>query len=190
VSPPPIPPSFHIRRRLQRLTRPLLAWLPLVAGAATSLIILISVSCRSANPAPNATAPASRPIATTASTGPTATLEVTVQGLESTKGQLIYYVYDSPEGYLKDDRHIVAQLEVQDPTLTPSARFTLPPGRYAVVVIHDLNKNGDLDTNVLGIPTEPWGVSQGARPRFRAPTFEESVVDCPAGLTPVPVAVR
>jgi uncharacterized protein (DUF2141 family) len=39
----------------------------------------------------------------------------------------------------------------------------IPPGRYALVVIHDENMNNKLDTNWLGIPTEGYGFSNDAK---------------------------
>lgn len=53
----------------------------------------------------------------------------------------------------------------------------LPHGKYAISVFQDLNENGKLDTNFLGIPTEPYGYSQNPRPRFRAATFEEAAFE-------------
>lgn len=50
----------------------------------------------------------------------------------------------------------------------------LPEGTYAVSCFHDVNNNGVLDKNMLGIPTEPYGFSMGARPKFRAPSWEEA----------------
>jgi uncharacterized protein (DUF2141 family) len=47
----------------------------------------------------------------------------------------------------------------------------IPPGTYAIVVIHDENMNGKLDTNVLGIPTEGYGFSRDAKAPLGVPTF-------------------
>lgn len=47
----------------------------------------------------------------------------------------------------------------------------LPPGRYAAAVFQDSNRNGRLDGNLLGIPTEPYGFSAASalgRPSFEA----------------------
>ena len=49
--------------------------------------------------------------------------------------------------------------------------FTVPAGTYAVSVHHDANANSRMDTNILGIPKEGYGVSNNARPRFSAPKF-------------------
>jgi uncharacterized protein (DUF2141 family) len=64
---------------------------------------------------------------------------------------------------------------------TPSApetvvAFQVAPGTYAAAVHHDANANGRMDTNRLGIPKEGYGVSNDARPRFRAPRFTEAQV--------------
>ena len=47
-------------------------------------------------------------------------------------------------------------------------------GYYAISCFQDLNNNGILDKNLLGIPTEPYAFSQNARPKFRAPSWEEA----------------
>ena len=54
--------------------------------------------------------------------------------------------------------------------------FDVAPGEYAVAVHHDANANGKLDANFLGIPKEGYGVSNDARPTFRAPKFSEARV--------------
>ena len=47
----------------------------------------------------------------------------------------------------------------------------IPPGTYAMAVIHDENMNGKLDTNWLGIPTEGYGFSNDAKGFVGAPSF-------------------
>ncbi len=49
----------------------------------------------------------------------------------------------------------------------------IPPGEYAISVIHDANKNGKLDTNFLGIPKEGFGFSNDAMGKFGPPSFEK-----------------
>ena len=50
----------------------------------------------------------------------------------------------------------------------------IPNGTYAVSVIHDENKNKELDKNFFGIPKEGYGFSNNIRPSFRGANFEES----------------
>jgi uncharacterized protein (DUF2141 family) len=44
-------------------------------------------------------------------------------------------------------------------------------GTYALVVIHDENRNGKLDTNWLGIPSEGYGFSNDVKALLGAPSF-------------------
>jgi uncharacterized protein (DUF2141 family) len=46
----------------------------------------------------------------------------------------------------------------------------LPPGQYAMAVIHDENGNHRLDT-IAGIPREGFGFSRNAAGRFGPPKF-------------------
>ena len=52
----------------------------------------------------------------------------------------------------------------------------LAPGRYALFAMHDENANGDLDRNFLGIPTERYGFSNGARGTVGPPSFDAAAV--------------
>ena len=43
------------------------------------------------------------------------------------------------------------------------ARFEgLPPGDYALRAFHDVNGDGEMNTNPFGMPTEPYGFSNNA----------------------------
>lgn len=56
----------------------------------------------------------------------------------------------------------------------------LPAGRYAVSASHDVNGNGKPDRNFVGLPTEPWAVSNNVRPTLRAPRFAEAALQLAA----------
>jgi uncharacterized protein (DUF2141 family) len=47
----------------------------------------------------------------------------------------------------------------------------IPPGTYAIGVIHDENTNGKLDANLFGVPTEGYGFSNNARALLGPPSF-------------------
>ncbi|MEZ4384179.1 MAG: DUF2141 domain-containing protein [Nannocystaceae bacterium] len=57
----------------------------------------------------------------------------------------------------------------------------LPPGEYAISVIHDENNNDTLDTNFLGIPKEGIGTSNNAKARFGPPKFRDAKFSVGAG---------
>lgn len=48
----------------------------------------------------------------------------------------------------------------------------IPSGVYALAVIHDEDMDGELGTNWLGVPTEGYGFSSGAKASMSAPSFE------------------
>jgi len=63
----------------------------------------------------------------------------------------------------------------------------LPQGPLALSLYQDANGNGKLDTNAMGMPTEPYGFSNNAFGQYGPPKFEQAVLTPTAG---VPVKVR
>ncbi len=58
----------------------------------------------------------------------------------------------------------------------------LAPGTYAFAAYYDANGDGKLNRGgVLGKPKEPFGFSNGVRPKLRKPKFEEAAVDVAPG---------
>ena len=55
----------------------------------------------------------------------------------------------------------------------------LKAGRYAVAMYHDVDGDESLDTNMLGIPREPYGFSNNAVGRFGPPSFDDAAVVVP-----------
>ncbi len=105
-----------------------------------------------------------------------AEISVTVTGIEDLSGEIGCALYGASGEFLDPAASVSGQW-VKARAGGVECRFTgLEPGAYAVAVLQDLNGNRTNDTNLLGIPTEPWGVSNNARPLFRAPTFEEAQV--------------
>jgi uncharacterized protein (DUF2141 family) len=108
-------------------------------------------------------------------------LIVTVTGVASDKGEIGCALFRAPEGFPMDSAKATG-LWQKAKTGSVECRFTnLSPGSYAVAVSHDLNANRKTDTNFVGMPKEDWGVSNNARPRLRAPRFEEARFDVKEG---------
>jgi uncharacterized protein (DUF2141 family) len=47
----------------------------------------------------------------------------------------------------------------------------LPYGDLAMALYQDINSNGKIDKNVVGIPKEPYAFSNNYRPKMKAPSF-------------------
>jgi uncharacterized protein (DUF2141 family) len=138
--------------------------------AAFFAILALSFSMTSLLPAAQAAPlPSAQLIATD-------TLTVRVTGVRNAKGKVIVYLFRDPQGFPTDASRIMRQQSVSiDPsTMTARVAFKdLPPGTFAVTVLHDENDNGKMDTNFLGIPTEGTGASNDPN-KMRAPTFDEA----------------
>ncbi len=128
--------------------------------------------------------PSSRPFLAwlvLASCASAADLIVTVSGIPDTRGDVRCAVFRSADGFPMQAARATL---LRQPAQTANLEFRfegLAPGRYAVAVAHDRNVNGKTDTNFVGIPTEPWGVSNNVRPRMRAPKFEEAIFEVKDG---------
>ena len=120
--------------------------------------------------------PATQP----AATQPAAHLRIEVTDLRALKGQLIFGVFKSADGFPTDPKKSVNwQIKPGDST-TVVFECDLPPGRYGASVLHDQNSNGKMDTNALGVPKEGYGETNNPKPKLRAATFKESQFDLPA----------
>jgi uncharacterized protein (DUF2141 family) len=100
-----------------------------------------------------------------------------VTNLASKKNQGTVYcsVFDQVKGFPGTSKLAIAYQAVPVKNKKAICQFNLKPNKhYAIGILHDLNGNKRLDTNILGIPKEPWGVSNNIRPKFRAPNFDEA----------------
>lgn len=118
-----------------------------------------------------------------------ADLVVEVTGVRIDRGEIGCALYGSEAGFPMDPR--AARMDWQPARQTGTiCRFTgLAPGSYALAVSHDLNGNRKADTNLIGMPTEDWGVSNNVRPAMRAPRFGEAKFQVAEGTTRIAVGV-
>ena len=109
-----------------------------------------------------------------AQTGHAQTLTIHVNNIQTTEGIVGCALFDGPDGYPMEPEKAWS-MEVEPAIGGVTCQFdNVSPGIYAASVSHDVNENGKVDTNFLGIPREAWGVSNNVRPPFRAPKFEEA----------------
>ena len=102
-------------------------------------------------------------------------LTVSLSNIKQAKGKVYVAVYDKQSVFLSMDKMIDRKIITVTNSGNVVASFeNLPPGQYAISCFHDHNGNGKLDTNFLGVPTEPYGFSNNARPKFRAPSWDET----------------
>jgi len=103
------------------------------------------------------------------------TLSVRIAGVSSNDGRLFISVFDSKKGWLKKPSHNTTAAATESSTEDPViVEIALPPGEYAVHVFHDVDDNGKMKTNFIGIPKEPTGVSNDAKGKFGPPKFVDA----------------
>ena len=105
---------------------------------------------------------------------------ISITNIEEGSGTVYIALLNSADGWLKSSadakpfRDLSAtitstddiQLRVED----------LPPGQYAISLFQDLDGDGEMDTNFIGFPKEPFGFS-APMGKFGPPDFEEAAFD-------------
>ncbi|HEY4999295.1 MAG TPA: DUF2141 domain-containing protein [Usitatibacter sp.] len=100
-------------------------------------------------------------------------IHVKILNIRNSTGTVACALFESAEGFPIEFLHSATNVMVIKIRAT-NARCDfedIPPGRYAIAVIHDENMNGKLDTDWVGIPTEGYGFSNDAKALFGAPSF-------------------
>jgi uncharacterized protein (DUF2141 family) len=103
-------------------------------------------------------------------------LHVKIQNVRQAKGDMLLAIYSKSEGF--PSNHEKSQYKILEKVTGKNMEIAveLPAGEYAVALLHDLNQNGELDLNLLGIPTEPFGFSNNPKIMFGPPSFKEAAV--------------
>lgn len=114
-----------------------------------------------------------------------ADLTIDVAGVKSAKGKVLVAAYARAEDFLK--RPVgTAAIDAQPGTVRVVIA-NLQAGDYALSVYQDENGNGTLDTNVVGMPIEPYGFGNDAA---GFPNFERSLVHLSESGSPATINLR
>ncbi len=104
-------------------------------------------------------------------------LRIVATNVQSDAGKLYVWVYDRKDDWLSDRYRTqkvvtIAGNRVGDRV---SVELLLPAGEYALSIFQDVDDDGKLKRNFIGIPKEPAGLSNNARPRFGPPKYQDAV---------------
>lgn len=108
---------------------------------------------------------------------------VHVTNFSNNKGSSIICLYNSAGEFTDKGTPVQCTTVTITNKITRTFFENLPPGQYAVLVIHDANNNRKFDTNFLGIPKEGYGASGNKLPFAAAPKFEENKFTVTDGIT-------
>lgn len=102
------------------------------------------------------------------------TLTIQLKGFKSDKGTVRVALFDSEAAFPKADKAMRKEMANIAGGTATVVLSDLKPGTYAVAAYHDANGNGKMDTNFIGIPKEPTGVSNDAKARMGPPSFKDA----------------
>ena len=109
----------------------------------------------------------------------TGTLKLTVTNIRHAEGSIRIALYNSEDKFLEEEcldksskvTH-TGDIEIEIPGLAP--------GKYGISIFHDVNDNGELDKNFVGIPKEPFGFGNNSMGAFGPPGFDKASVEVKA----------
>ena len=101
-------------------------------------------------------------------------LKVAIEGLRSSVGFVLISLFKDGNGYPDEPEKAFKKTKVPIKDNRASIDFAnLPPGEYAIVVLHDENGNLKMDKN-LGIPKEGYGFSNNVLGFMGPPAFSKA----------------
>ena len=84
-------------------------------------------------------------------------INLQINNVNQNKGKIFIAVYNKAESYKKQVPDIPIIIESKTNPL--SIELSIPKGDYVFSVFQDINNNNKLDTNLVGMPKEPVGIS-------------------------------
>ncbi|KID58787.1 hypothetical protein JF50_02695 [Pseudoalteromonas luteoviolacea] len=124
-------------------------------------------------------------------------VRIVVNQVASTEGQLLVYLHDNADSYYSDDNYSATSIKYfHRMVVTPSIPATevvlegIPAGKYAISVVHDKDSDGTLDRMVfpfIGMPSEPYGLSNDAYSTLSKGNFEDALVDIAKQTQPIQI---
>lgn len=106
------------------------------------------------------------------------TIEIAVDVPE---GNIMLVLFDSQEGY--DSGDAIAQASKPAAATVTFTAEGIEPGQYGAKVFHDMNGNGKLDTNIVGMPTEPFAFSNNAPASYGPAKWKDAAFEVSAPVT-------
>lgn len=117
-------------------------------------------------------------------------LLITVQGVRNNRGYVVANLYGTNRArWLADNGELGNWRDPATRGEETMCLYLASPGRYAVVVFHDANGNGDLDMGPLG-PKEAFGFSNNLHPFLAPPLLHSALFDVGPGVTHIAIRLR
>jgi uncharacterized protein (DUF2141 family) len=115
-----------------------------------------------------------------------------VSGLKQQSCPVLAAVFLNADGFPKVES-ASSTVRHESDNITDHVELTLQlpkHGTAAIAVFQDLDANGVLTKNALGLPVEPYGFSKNARATFGPPAFTAAAIDLANAPEKLEVQVR
>jgi hypothetical protein len=111
-------------------------------------------------------------------------LLIEIDHIKSVKGEVLIAIFNTEEGFpFLTSKAIQLLKAIPSQGKAQCIVKALPVGRYAIALFHDSNADGKLNTNLIGIPKEGYGVSNNAYNTFSAPRYKDALFEFKANST-------
>lgn len=104
----------------------------------------------------------------------TGTVIVKISNLENDEGIVFAHIYEPDKGFPAECEKAVKKQTTPINNGQATLIFeNIPFGEYAVTTHHDKNENRQMDKNMLGMPTEGFGISNNVKLFMSLPKFDK-----------------
>ncbi|OAV42923.1 hypothetical protein A3850_017015 [Lewinella sp. 4G2] len=102
-------------------------------------------------------------------------LRLEVTNVKEKTGMIWVGIYTGDDNFLIKEKAELVGVKV---TASGTTYIDLPAltigQEYSLAIFHDVDNDGEMNRNWLGLPSEPWAFSGEAITRLRLPTFSET----------------
>ena len=116
-----------------------------------------------------------------------AELRVSIEDIRSEEGTVLVQIVRGERGF-EGEEPAVAQISMRPTGNAIRFGLDLPAGTYGIQAFHDVNDNAELETTLVGMPSEPWAFSNNAVGTFGPPRWD--AVSFEIGESPAVQSIR
>ena len=120
----------------------------------------------------------------------TAALTIKVERVSKNRGNIRIALYDGANWGGTNGVPTAGTVVPAIPGETVLVLKDLKPGVYAIKTFQDENKNEKMDFDWFGIPTERFGFSNDAKPKFQQPSFDQAKFEIKPGANETTITLR
>ncbi len=118
-------------------------------------------------------------------------IRLVVTGVKRSAGRITADLYPNQEdGFLKKRGRITQVKFAAKAPVTSFCIIAPTTGVFAIAVYHDKNANDGFDKGPLGLPAEPWGISNNPKVRFSPPPVEKALFEVSHGGAEVEIKLK